>query len=151
MSTGCLNIEDRQRYEAGQLPRIDAERFSYHMKYCPKCGSSSAEYITDDLLLGSLRQAANLVGVNQPSSIPTYRPGTIVSPTFPEQIEGYQILRELQRGGQGVVYEAIQLATKRKVAVKVLLEEPFGDPTHRRRRFESEIELVSQIQHPNIV
>lgn len=34
-------------------------------------------------------------------------------------IAGYRITRELKRGGQAVVYQAIQLSTKRKVAIKV--------------------------------
>ena len=65
-------------------------------------------------------------------------------------IEGYEILRELHRGGQGVVYQAIQKSTKRKVAIKVLLEGPFASEKTK-RRFEREIELVAQLKHPNII
>ncbi len=65
-------------------------------------------------------------------------------------IEGYRILRELHRGGQGVVYQAIQQSTKRKVAVKVLLEGPYASKSAR-KRFEREIELVAQLKHPNII
>ncbi len=65
-------------------------------------------------------------------------------------IEGYEILRELHRGGQGVVYEAIQTATKRKVAVKVLLEGPHASKSAQ-KRFEREIELVAGLKHSNIV
>ena len=36
---------------------------------------------------------------------------------LPEPIEGYEIVRELHRGGQGVVYQAVQKSTKRKVAI----------------------------------
>ncbi len=65
-------------------------------------------------------------------------------------ITGYEIINEIHRGGQGVVYQAVQQKTKRKVAIKVLL-----DGTHAsragRRRFQREIELVAQLKHPNIV
>lgn len=66
------------------------------------------------------------------------------------RIEGYDIVRELHRGGQGVVYQAIEKATKRKVAIKVLIEGPYASKTAR-KRFEREIELVAQLKHPNII
>ncbi|MEW6251231.1 MAG: protein kinase, partial [Planctomycetota bacterium] len=65
-------------------------------------------------------------------------------------IEGYALKEELHRGGQGVVYRAIQLGTKRQVALKVLLEGPYASETTR-RRFEREIELAASLRHPNIV
>ena len=65
-------------------------------------------------------------------------------------IEGYRVENEVHRGGQGVVYRAVQLATKRTVALKVLLEGPFAGETAR-RRFEREVELAASLQHPNIV
>jgi tetratricopeptide (TPR) repeat protein len=65
-------------------------------------------------------------------------------------IEGYTLKEEIHRGGQGIVYRAVQLGTKRLVALKVLLEGPFaGENT--RRRFEREIELAASLRHPNIV
>ncbi|MBP7934135.1 MAG: serine/threonine protein kinase [Phycisphaerae bacterium] len=66
--------------------------------------------------------------------------------TFP----GYQILRELHRGGQGVVYQALQESTQRIVAIKVMLEGPFASQMSR-LRFEREIKLVAGFKHPNIV
>lgn len=65
-------------------------------------------------------------------------------------ISGYELIEEIHRGGQGVVYRAVQLGTKRQVALKVLLEGPFAGDAHR-RRFEREVELAASLQHPNIV
>ena len=65
-------------------------------------------------------------------------------------IPGYEIVRRLSHGGQGVVYQAIQTSTKRKVAIKVLLEESYASASAR-RRFEREVELVASLKHPNIV
>ena len=67
-----------------------------------------------------------------------------------DAIPGFQILEELHRGGQGVVYLATQQSTKRRVALKVMLEGPFASPESR-RRFEREVELVSNLSHPGIV
>ena len=66
------------------------------------------------------------------------------------RIEGYDGLTEIARGGQGVVYRATQVSTKRMVAIKVLREGAFASQAER-RRFEREIELVAALRHPNIV
>lgn len=65
-------------------------------------------------------------------------------------IAGYDDLREISRGGQGVVYAATQRSTRRKVAIKVLLDGAFSSNAAR-RRFEREIDLVAGLKHPNIV
>jgi serine/threonine protein kinase len=65
-------------------------------------------------------------------------------------LEGYQVLDELPRGGQAVVYKATQKATKRTAAVKVLLQGPYAS-AQARYRFEREVELAASLQHPNIV
>ncbi|MFQ5492304.1 MAG: protein kinase, partial [Phycisphaerae bacterium] len=65
-------------------------------------------------------------------------------------ILGYEILGEIHRGGQGVVYRAIQEATQRVVALKVLLHESFASE-QARQRFEREIQMVAGLGHPDIV
>ena len=68
----------------------------------------------------------------------------------PGSIPGYALEEELYRGGQGVVYRARQLATRREVALKVLLRG--RDASARsRRRFEREIDIASRLRHPDIV
>ncbi len=64
--------------------------------------------------------------------------------------EGYRIIDELPRGGQAVVYKAIHKATKKKVALKVLLPGLLGS-AKARRYFEQEVELAARLSHPNIV
>ncbi|HOW73327.1 MAG TPA: protein kinase [Phycisphaerae bacterium] len=65
-------------------------------------------------------------------------------------LPGYDLVRQIGRGGQAVVYQAIQLATGRKVAVKVLLEGPFAS-ARERSRFDREAQILAALAHPNIV
>jgi non-specific serine/threonine protein kinase/serine/threonine-protein kinase len=68
----------------------------------------------------------------------------------PLQIAGYRLLGEIHRGGQGVVYQAIQESTQRKMAIKVLKEGPFADRIEL-ARFEREVDVLSRLVHPHIV
>ena len=68
----------------------------------------------------------------------------------PPRIAGYELLEEIGRGGMGVVYKALQVSTKRVVALKIMLAGPFA-PASARRRFEREVELAARLQHPAIV
>ncbi len=69
--------------------------------------------------------------------------------SFPD-IAGYQILGELPRGGQALVYKAIHEATKTKVALKVLHPD-FHHSSTAKHYFEREVELAARLHHPNIV
>ena len=68
----------------------------------------------------------------------------------PISIDGYTFVREIYRGGQGIVFQAIQIATKRSVAIKLLVDGRYATD-EKRIRFEREIDLVAQLKHPNIV
>src|SRR5689334_20313631 len=69
----------------------------------------------------------------------------------PGQILGkYRIIREIGRGGMGVVLESEHLGLGRKVAIKVLLPGKSRDLAHE-QRFQREAELVSRIGHKNLV
>ena len=65
-------------------------------------------------------------------------------------IPGYRVLGEVHRGGQGIVYLAIQTSTKRKVAIKVMKEGPFAEAIDR-ARFDREVQILGSLNHPNIV
>ena len=69
--------------------------------------------------------------------------------SFPE-VDGYQILRELGRGGMGVVYQARHLQLNRIVALKMIRDSALAGIAVR-ERFRVEAKAVARLQHPNIV
>jgi hypothetical protein len=65
-------------------------------------------------------------------------------------IPGYYVLREISRGGQAVVYQAVQQSTGRKVAIKILREGVFASASEM-ARFQREAQVLAALDHPNIV
>ncbi len=68
----------------------------------------------------------------------------------PEQLGPYRIGRKLGRGGMGTVYEGSNTETGEPAAVKVL-SAALGQEPDFRYRFETEIETLRKLNHPNIV
>jgi hypothetical protein len=62
----------------------------------------------------------------------------------------FEILRELGRGGMGIVYEASQVSLNRKVALKVL-SGGLGLTSKAVQRFHREAEAAAKLHHTNIV
>jgi serine/threonine protein kinase len=88
-----------------------------------------------------MQSAAPRLGGQDVSPVPVAPNGTLGD---------FRLLRELGRGGMGVVYEAEQLSLGRRVALKVL---PFAatlDP-RQKQRFENEARAAAQLHHPNVV
>ncbi len=86
-------------------------------------------------------------------AMPTEHPDLIPVDGFPglrEALGAYDIHEQIHYGGQGVVYRAIQLATEREVALKIFLGNMHATPQER-VRFERESQLISRLNHPNIV
>jgi serine/threonine protein kinase len=67
-----------------------------------------------------------------------------------KQLGDFRILREIGRGGMGIVYEAEQLSLSRRVAVKVLPKQSLLDDKHL-LRFRREARTAAKLHHTNIV
>jgi tetratricopeptide (TPR) repeat protein/predicted Ser/Thr protein kinase len=65
-------------------------------------------------------------------------------------LSGYRVTRRLGTGGQGVVFEAVEDSSQLPVAIKVMRDGPFSSGSER-VRFEREMQILAQLNHPNIV
>jgi serine/threonine protein kinase/tetratricopeptide (TPR) repeat protein len=82
--------------------------------------------------------------------------GVEVSGALADQIQpegplgDYRLVREIGRGGMGVVYDAVQISLGRRVAVKVL---PFAAALDSKQlqRFKNEAQAAAHLHHQNIV
>ena len=73
-----------------------------------------------------------------------------LGPAQLERLGDFRIIREIGRGGMGVVFEAEQESLGRHVAVKVLPRQMLLDEKHL-KRFEREARIAANLHHTNIV
>ncbi len=106
----------------------------------PDLADELLPYLEGLSLLDTIRPLASDVGASKAATADADLPA----------IEGYELLREIGRGGMGVVYKALQIATRRTVAIKVMLAGPFASPAAR-RRFEREVQLAARLDHSGVV
>ncbi len=66
------------------------------------------------------------------------------------ELGDFLLVREIGRGGMGVVYEAIQRSLSRRVALKILPFAAMLDPRHL-IRFRNEAQAAAVLEHPHIV
>lgn len=167
-----LKLEQAQ---CGQLAGAEAEALSKHVITCAGCQARLAKLqgdlarLADDLKAAVAGRIENVdaTAIDEAKRRAVREAAAIEAPVVERarreaedsgvaslrnapKIDGYDFVRELHRGGQGIVYQAIEKATKRKVAIKVLLEGHYASD-NARRRFEREIELAASLKHPNIV
>ncbi len=139
-------LDDALRRRAAGESLADQKIIAAHPDLMPELGEELQS-------LSMVERLRNLAASPQTcSSAPAAQTGdeADIAASFSEQFPGYDLVGELSHGGQGIVYQAMQRSTKRKVAIKVLLAGRFATRSSR-RRFEREIELVAQLKHPGII
>ncbi|HAK97243.1 MAG TPA: hypothetical protein DCM87_20205 [Planctomycetes bacterium] len=69
---------------------------------------------------------------------------------LPQRLGDFHLLREVGRGGMGIVFEAEQESLGRRVAVKVLPRQALLEP-RQLERFQREAQMAARLHHTNIV
>src|SRR5438477_1893362 len=135
---GQIADEFVEAFRQGKRPSVEefARRYPAH-----------ADAIRDMLpalvLMEKARSAEEDPGQRRPAQAPAAAPPL-------RQLGDYQILREVGRGGMGVVYEAQQLSLGRHVAIKVLPSHALLD-ARQLGRFQREAKAAAKLHHTNIV
>src|SRR5438105_10901546 len=147
----------------GRLDDTAAGTVADHLETCPDCRRRAAEVSADSFVRGvrAARDRESTPGPDKPLNAlaagiePTVPPSTDVPPvgTVPPGLAGlpqYEVVRELGRGGMGIVYLARNKIMGRdevlKVVNKALLDRPGAAD-----RFLREIRSAAQLSHPNVV
>ncbi|MBI4579481.1 MAG: protein kinase [Planctomycetes bacterium] len=144
----CLTDEQLEDLASRRLSETEAHRLHEHVEHCPACRDLLAECSENQSFARSVKQVIG--GTTRRSSIIQEYLDEPAAGHLSDTIPGYELLHELHRGTQGVVYQAVQSATHRQMAIKFLREGVHASRSTR-KRFEREIELVASLQHPNII
>jgi WD40 repeat protein/serine/threonine protein kinase len=132
-------------FVAGRLSESGRAEVQAHLADCVAC-CAAADALPDDGLAAELRHAWSAYKAAGPP-----RPPKTVAPAGPrDRLGEYRLLREIGRGGMGVVYEAVQESLGRHVALKMLPVHAQHDPRYL-QRFQREARAAGRLLHANIV
>ena len=125
-------------HRQGKRPRID----DYVQNY-PHLEDEIRDLFPTLLVVEDLapEQDASIIGATADRLLP---------PTALESLGDFRILREIGRGGMGIVYEAEQVSLGRRVALKVLPLQQVPNAKHQ-VRFRREARAAAKLHHTNIV
>src|SRR5262245_28027731 len=124
------------RIEAGESPAVEKFAAAH-----PEHAESLRRVLPTMLVLAELGRSAA-------SGLASEATATASGPSGP--LGDFRILREVGRGGMGIVYEAEQISLRRRVALKVLPFAATMDP-RQLQRFHNEAQAAACLHHTNIV
>ena len=127
-----------EEYRQGKDPKIEA----YVERY-PEC----AQQIQELLPLLTVMEKVNQLEQSDSEDSPA---GIAGESMVGREVGDYRLIREIGRGGMGVVYEAEQISLGRHVALKLLPGRARID-SKQVTRFEQEAKAAARLHHTNIV
>jgi WD40 repeat protein/serine/threonine protein kinase len=130
-------------------PSFDREEF---LARYPDLAAELRSYFADHDELNQLADPLRSAHRGEPTAPPT---PSLAAPAVHLQTNDtrfgeYELLREVARGGMGVVYEAQQVRAGRVVALKMILAGPLASAADV-QRFRGEAEKAASLDHPHIV
>src|SRR6266581_9447818 len=126
------------------------------IRICRKCGAKIFSDAPEELCTGCVLETAlgilpdAVAEVDDPGQPPSPMPATARAAALLGEFGDYELLNEIGRGGQGVVFRARQKSLNRIVALKVISLGQWASKAHL-RRFRLEAEAAARLEHPGIV
>lgn len=138
VTTRCLDVENLEACLRRALATEQQTTIQAHVARCSDCRRRLTEVAENLRLVESLHVLFH-----------QQFPMEVEEASTPDAIAGYGIVREIGRGGMGIVYEAEQEHPRRAVALKVLSGTARVDK-HRVKLFRREAQALGRLRHPCI-